>query len=126
MSQGFILGPLLFNIFISGPFLFIENTTPCNYADINTMYYLDKPPNIVINRLRHGFAKILERFYENYIVLNADKCRFVNVGFNEPFPDFSFNDNYTEENVTEEKIILIVIDNKLDFKSHLKNVCKKS
>ena len=69
MSQGFILGPLLFNIFISDPFLFIENTLPLNYADINTMYYLEKPPNIVINRLRHDFAKILEWFYENYIFL---------------------------------------------------------
>ena len=110
MSQGFILGPLLFNIFISGPFLFIENATPCNYEDINTMYYLEKPCDIVINRLRHDFAKILEWFYENYIVLNADKCRFVTVGFNEPFRDFSFNDNVTEETVTKEKIILIIID----------------
>ena len=43
-------------------------------------------------------------------IFNADNCRFATVGFNEQFPDFSFNDNVSEENVTEEKIILIVID----------------
>ena len=89
------------------------------------MYYLDKNANIVINRLRHDFAIISGKFYENYIVLNTDKCRFVTVGFNEPFPDFSFNDT-TIENVTEENFLPMVFDNKLNFKSHLKNICKKS
>ena len=53
------------------------------------------------------------------MVLNTDKCHFLTVGFNDPFPDFSF-DNTTIENVTAEKILGIVIDNKLSFKSHLK------
>ena len=48
-------------------------------------------------------------FYKNYIVLNVDKCHFVTVGFNESFPDFSFNDT---------TILGIVLDNKLSFKSH--------
>ena len=34
-------------------------------------------------------------FYENYIVLNADKCNFLTLGFNELFSDFSFNDSTT-------------------------------
>ena len=55
--------------------------------------------------------------------LNADKCHFLTAGFNESFPDFSFN-NTTIENVTEEKILGLVIDNKLNFKSHLKNLWK--
>ena len=58
------------------------------------------------------------------MVLNADKSHFLTVGFNKPFPDFSFNDT-TIENATEEKILGIVIDNKLNFKSLLKNICKK-
>ena len=65
-----------------------------------------------------------EWFYKNYIVPNADKYHFLTVGFNEPFPDFSFNDT-TNENVNEEKILGIVIDKKLNFKSHLKNISKK-
>ena len=58
------------------------------------------------------------------MVLIPDKCHFLALGFNEPFQDLAFNDT-TIENNTEEKILGIVIDNKLNFKSHLKNVCKK-
>ena len=119
------LASLLFNIFINDLFLFIETTTLGNYADDNTMYFSDKNANIVMSRLRHAFAIISEWFYENYMDLNADKCHFLTVGLNEPLPDFSFNDT-TVENIIEEKILGIVIDKKLNFKSHLKNTCKKA
>ena len=54
------------------------------------------------------------------MVLNADKFHFLNVSFNEPFPYSFFNDT-TIENVTEDKILGIVIYNKshFNFKSHL-------
>ena len=85
MLQGPIIGPLLFNIFNNDFFLFIKTTTLCNYAE-------DKNTNIVISRFRHNFAIMSEWFYENYMVVNADKCHFLTAGFNEPFQDFSFND----------------------------------
>ena len=88
------------------------------------MYSSDKNANIVVSRLRHDLAIISEWFYENYMVLNADKCHSVTVGFNESFPDFSFNYT-TVGNVTEENILGIVIDNNLNFKSHLKNNVQK-
>ena len=53
------------------------------------MYSSDKNANIAINTLRHDFVIISEWFYENYMFFYAVKCHFVNVGFNEPFPDFS-------------------------------------
>ena len=74
------------------------------------MYSEDKNANFVISKLRHDFEIILEWLYENYMVLNADKNHFRNISFNEPFQDFSFN-NTTTENVTEIKILGIVIDN---------------
>ena len=84
------------------------------------MYSSNKKFNIVTSRLRHVFAITSEWFYENYMVLNADKFHFLNVGFNEPFPYSFFNDT-TIENVTEDKILGIVIYNKshFNFKSHL-------
>ena len=54
----------------------------------------------------------------------ADKCHFLTVVFNEPFTDFSFNDNATE-NATEEKILGLVIGKELNVKSHLKNISKR-
>ena len=37
---------------------------------------------------------------KNYMVLNANKCHFLTVGFNESFPDLSLNDT-TIENAIE-------------------------
>ena len=125
VPQGSILGPLFFNIFINDLFLFIETTTLCNYADDNTMYSSGKKSNIVISRLRHDFAIISEWFYENHMLLNPDKCHFLTLGFNKPFSDFSFK-NTIIKNVTDKKILGIVIDNNLNFKSHRKNICEKA
>ena len=82
------------------------------------MYSSDKCSDIVISRLRHDFAVISEWFYENYMVLNTDECYFLTLGFNKLFPDFSF-ENTIVKNVTEEKILVIVIDNNLNFKSRM-------
>ena len=124
MPRGSILGISFLNIFINHPFLFIETTTLCSYANGNTMCSFDKNSNIVIRRLRHNFAIISEWLYENYMVLNPDKCRFLTLGFNKPFSDFSF-ENTIINNINEEKILGIVIENNLNFKSHTKKICEK-
>ena len=79
----------------------------------------------MISRRRHDFAIISEWFYKNYMVLNPDKCHFITLGFNKPIPDFSFK-NTIIKNVTEEKILRILIDNNLNFKSHMKKICEKA
>ena len=88
VPQGSIFGPLFFNILINDLFLFLETTTLCNYADDNTMYFWDKNSNIVISSFRHDFEIISKWFYEHCMVLNPDKCHFLSLGFDKPFPDF--------------------------------------
>ena len=50
---------------------------------------------------------------------------FLNSWISGSQPNFSY-DNIKIKNVSEEKILGITIDNKLTFKSHLKNICKKA
>ena len=59
------------------------------------------------------------------MVLNSDKCHFLTLGCNKPFPNFSFK-NTMIKNVTEEKVLGIIIDNNLNFKSHMKKICEKA
>ena len=124
LTQSFLV--LYFSIFSSTTSIFIiEATTLCNYTDDDTMYSSNENSNIVISRLKYDFAIISECFYENYMVLNPDKCHFLALGFNKPFPAFSYK-NTIIKNVTEKKVFGILIDSNLNFKSHMKKICEKA
>ena len=44
--------------------------------DGTTFYVCDKNLNTLINRLEHDNALAIERFLNNFIKLNQDKCHF--------------------------------------------------
>ena len=59
------------------------------------------------------------------MVLNSGKCHFMCLGKNAENETYFWN-NTKMKNSNEEKILGIIIDNKLKFKSHVKNLCKKA
>ena len=58
------------------------------------------------------------------MVLNADKCHFMCLGNNTGNETFLFH-NILLENSKEQKILDVTIDIKLNFKSHVSELCKK-
>ena len=75
VPQGSILGTLLLNIFIN-IFLFLQKCNLANYADDSIMYTSDKRNSTVIDSLSHEFNILSKWLYNNFIVLNPDKCSF--------------------------------------------------
>ena len=114
VPQGSILGPLLFNI-LNDLFLFVENSDLSNYM-LMTMRYIV---------LVMTWKKLTKWFYENYMVLNSGKCHFMCLGQNTVIEAFVY-DNIEMKNSKEEKILGVIIDNKLRFKSHVKDLSKKA
>ena len=56
------------------------------------------------------------------MVLNPDKCHFMALGFQDQNFDFHYK-NVVIRHSAKEKILGITIHNKLDFKSHIINIC---
>ena len=125
VPQGSILGPLLFNIFINDLFLFVSNSYLSNYADDNTLYTFGNDLKEVKRALNLDFRNVREWFYENYMVLNADKCHFMCFGLNKEDETLEF-DEISLKNSNKEKFLGITIDNKLTFESHVTDLCTKA
>ena len=77
------------------------------------------------DNLRNSFDTVHQWFYENYMVLNARKCHFMCLGNNTENETFLFH-NILMENSKEQKILGVITDNKLNFKSYVSELCKKA
>ena len=116
VPQGSILGPLLFNIFINDIFLVVEssNVSVCNYADDNTLFAFGKTFDEVTKKLQNDFLILDEWFFNNFLVVNSDKCHFMALGTPNTLPNFKCK-NITIKNSASEKLLGVIIDNILDI-----------
>ena len=80
MAQGLILGLSLFGIFMNDFFLSEEKSNWCNNADESTRYTADNSLSVLTDDLKKDILKISNWFYDNYMVLNADKSNFMILG----------------------------------------------
>ena len=123
VSQGSILGPLLFNINIIDLFL-IEHYRAdfSNYADDTTPYNCGNTFLEVISDLETKTDKLFDWFCCNNFKLNLSKCHL----FLSPFTLKSINiKNSPIEGSSSEEFLGVTVDSNFTFEKHINELCKK-
>ena len=77
VPQGSILGPILFNIFLSDLFLVVQNVDFASYADDNTIYDAGENIDEIIFSLQESSKKLFKWFADNQMKTNEDKCHLI-------------------------------------------------
>ena len=121
--QSSIDGSLLLNLFINDLILFLTETMLSNYTDVNSLFSRGKDISKVKDALAKDFGIVTNWFYENFMDLNSKKCHFMCIGRGVENETFTFKD-VCYKNSKEEVTLRITID-KLNFDSHIRNMCKK-
>ena len=75
----------------------------------------------------NGFSatSLAEWFFNNFLVLNSDKCHFMTLGTPNTLPNFKCK-NITIKTSASKKLLGVIIDNKLEFTVHLSTVSKEA
>ena len=123
VPQGSILGPILFNIFLSDLFLIVQNTDFASYADDNTIYNAGGNIEEVILSLQESSKKLFKWFSDNQMKSNGDKCNLL-VSTNDT-AEIQIGE-YLIKSSTNEKLLGVNIDSKLTFDSHVSHLCNKA
>ena len=123
VSQGSILGPLLFNIYICDLFFIIEDCDIANYADDNTPYLRGKNVEEILNGLENVVPNLFRWFTENELKGNTSKCHLlissgetvhVNIGTSQI------------KNSNCGRLLGIYIECKLSFENNINQICSKA
>ena len=123
VAQVSILGPLLFNIFVSNLFSVLSDVEFASYADDNTPYVVKNNIRSVIKSLENTSVELFEWFSDNQMKANPDKCHFIT----SESKDLVINvENNQITNSKCEKLLGIKIDHKLTFNAHIDEICKKA
>ena len=123
VSQGSVLGPLLFNIFLCDLFFIMDDIDFASYADDNTPYTIGTNMEDVIFKLRNSSKILFQCFMDNQTKAHPDKCYFI-CSTNDTVN--LINENQIIDNSKYEKLLGVKFDYKLTFNAHIDDLCKKA
>ena len=127
VPQGYILGPILFNIFLSDLFLCIKKSDLHNFADDNTITATCNTLTGLLKTLEQESESAVSWFKQNGIIVNADKFQAIILNKKEGEAKYKLTiDNNDIESTKSVKELGITIDDRLRFDKHISNLCSKA
>ena len=94
-----------------------------NYAGDNNLLSIGRDLNKVKDTLAKDFGIVTNWFYESFMVLISKKCHFMYIHKDGENETFTFKD-VCYKSSKEKPILGITIDNKFNFDSHIRKMCK--
>ena len=101
-------------------FLIVNKPETYNYVDNNFLYFANQDVNQIISNFSNGFQTLRKQFYD--MELNPVKLHFMTLDFQVQNFDVHY-EHVVIKNSAEEKILGTTIEKKLNFKSHIINIC---
>ena len=118
IPQSFILGPLLFTVFICNMFYFLEDFDIANYADDSTSYNADKIIEFVVNNLEYLSSILFKWLNDKYMKVNTGKIHLL---ISRSIRATAKIENKYIESEREQELVGITIDSNLTFENYIKN-----
>ena len=129
VSQGSILGPLIFNIFLNDLFYFVKQGSLCNYADDNSVSVSHREWNSLTRQLQTEAEVTIQWFADNAMGANPAKFQGLLLKGNKQASDFRVIIQGQQIEFSKSITITtlgICIDENLTFDEHVNNICLKA
>ena len=124
--QGSCLGPLLFLVFCNDLRLNLEYLSCIQFADDTTLYYADKSLDVLKCCLEHDLKIIMDWFRANSLMLNVQKTKYLLFAPNNKKKTINLMiDNCIIKPSNHTKFLGVILDDKLEWTQHVKNVLTK-
>ena len=127
VPQGYIFGPLLFNVFMIDMFLVMERCNSYNYTDDNSIINLSSSIKMFILNLKHDCQNAIQWFTDNGMKANLSKFQLMVISSKPLEPqNIELHGGVSITSEPSVKILSVVIDDRLNFDEHISMCCTKA